>query len=95
MKEDFTYCNQTTIIEESVPSSTARLDHWALEMRCVENAWIVPFLEETRDYQGEVITSSGKIIPNVCSGTVYSDGWMDGWSERVCGTGGSYIFGGS
>lgn len=71
MKEDFTYCDPVTVDEEANASSMKRLTCCPLEIRCIDNAWIIPFSNETADYQGEVMASNGDVIQNVCSGSIY------------------------
>lgn len=75
MKEDFTYCDQVSIIEEGKPASVNRLATWQRTIRCVENAWIVPFGCGYDDYQGEILTDTGDIVPDVCSGSIYNQKW--------------------
>lgn len=69
--EDFSYCDEPTIIEEQNVALINRHKDWSLQIRCIENAWIIPWSKEYEDIQGEVLTENGTIVDNVCSGSIY------------------------
>lgn len=70
-KEDFYYCDEPTIVEEQKSAFVNRYKDWEMQIKCIENAWIIPWSKEYEDIQGEVLTEDGTIVENVCSGSIY------------------------
>lgn len=73
MTESFYYCDEVTIAEELVPSRRKRYNDVPMHVRCIDNAFIIPYSQQYAQVDGEVMTSDGQIIPEVCSGTNYSE----------------------
>lgn len=71
MKEDFSYCDQVTTEEETLPASINRLSSWNMEIHCVENAMIFPWCKDTEMYAGEVILQNGEVVPDASSSSIY------------------------
>lgn len=70
-KEDFYYCDEPTIVEEQKSAFVNRYKALEMQIKCIENAWIIPWSKEYEDIQGEVLTENGTIVDNVCSGSIY------------------------
>lgn len=70
-KEDFYYCDEPTIVEEQKSAFVNRYKDWEMQIKCIENAWIIPWSKEYEDIQGEILTENGTIVENVCSGSIY------------------------
>lgn len=70
-KEDFYYCDEPTILEEQKSAFVNRYKALEMQIKCIENAWIIPWSKEYEDIQGEVLTENGTIVDNVCSGSIY------------------------
>ena len=51
-KEDFYYCDEPTIVEEQKSAFVNRYKACEIQIKCIENAWIIPWSKEYEDIQG-------------------------------------------
>lgn len=70
--ENFKYCDAPTIEEESKSAFIDRCTDSSMQIKLIENAWILPCCKEFENIQGEVLDENGYVVPNVCSATIYS-----------------------